>query len=218
MYSIGNFDNLDSLCVICRGLSASSVKKYTDKFSHCFIVGQADNLLKKRGKHLKKKKKVLILNKCAITPNQKICKMNGIKDLQANFGKEIEKPLAPEKIALFRKIKRKNKWASVHLAPKGLIERRPVDYPRWCTTGLFGVDLACFYAPKKIVIFGLDFYHSRYFCEEKIKASIKSNKKRADEMLDNFYAILRRDSNVEFEIYTKCDKIKKFDNLTIHLV
>ena len=57
MYKIRNFDNLDSLCVIWRGLSAASIKNHIDRFSHCFIVGQADNFLKKRGKHLRGKKK-----------------------------------------------------------------------------------------------------------------------------------------------------------------
>ena len=218
MYKISNFHNKDSLGVICRGSSVSVLYKYVSEFECCFLVGQFDNSLKKNGKIIINKKKVLILNKCAIQPDKSICKKNNIKDLQANFGKLIDEPLSLEKTSLYKRIKKKNRWAKVYLAPLGLLERRPVDYPKWCTTGLFALDLACFYQPKKVFIIGLDFYHSNYYCEERIKAGIKRNKKRAGEMLENFYAILKRDSNIEFHIYTKCRIIEPRNNLFIHVV
>lgn len=218
MYKIGSFENLDSIGVLCRGNSISCIKNINSLFDSCFLVGQFDQGLIKIEKYLKDKKIVQILNKCAIKVNRLMYERNNIIDLQCNFGSYFGEEMGTAKTELYKKIKKENKWANVHLVPIGLAARRPAGFPKWNTTGLYAVDLACFFNPNKIIIAGLDFYYSDYFCKENLSASVKKNKKRSKEMIDNFYAIVNRDKNISFKIYTKCNKIESLDNLEVYKI
>ncbi len=218
MYKVGSFELLDKIAVLCRGQSVACVKKYND-FDQCYIVGQFDRTLDVLGKYLKGKKIVQVINKSTIKISKKIHNRFDVDDIQCNFTGWLDRPLSPARQKIYKSIKKQNSWASVHLAPPGIRERRPCDkngFIRWETTGLFAVDLATFWQPKEVWIFGLDFYSSSYFRKEKVSVDIKKNKKRKKSMLYNFNKIVERDDNIHFSIFTKCRGIKSnSSNLTV---
>lgn len=216
MYKTFDFNKSDSIGVICRGSSVSRLDLISSEFSECFLVGQFNNALRKMGKHLKGKHIVQVLNKCAIDPDKKMYTRMGITDLQCNFGSYFGEKLSKGKTDLYRKICKTNKWAKVHLVPEGFTARRPMD--RWCTAGIFAVDLAAFFRPKNIHIIGLDFYHSPYFMKEKLRASQKINRKRADEMISNFKLIAQRDEDIDFHLLTTCKKIESSKNIHVRYI
>jgi hypothetical protein len=216
LYKVADFSNVDSIAVLCRGKSIEYLKNIYSDFNHCFLVGQFDNALKKISKYLTNKKIVQIINKCAIKPcKKKLMKIN-IQDIQCNFGSYFGEEMDIDKKRLYKKILKLNAWAKVHLVPLGLCARRP--FKKWCTCGIYGVDMAAFYQPKKIIILGLDFYCSEYFSREKIQTTIASNKKRKNEMISNLYDIINRDKNIMFYLYTKCKELKSKDNLVVKYV
>lgn len=214
MYSCGDFGKAGSIGIVCRGLSAGHLKDIIHEFDYCYIVGQFDKSLLKLGKLIRDKKTVQIINKCTTTLNKKLYKKHNILDVQCNFDGWKNKPPSPSKMKLYRKVKKNNPWASVHLAPPGIRERRYSDW-WWATTGLFAIDLASFWRPKDIWICGLDFYQSEYFAKEKLHVGIKKNAKRSKIMMKNLYEIVKRDSDIKFHIFTKSTKIENRENLEV---
>ncbi len=214
MYKVDNFWNLSSVGVLCRGKSLKYVGEAQHLFEHCFIVGQFENALKRIGKHLKNQKIVQVVNKSTIQTKKSVCQKYGIVDVQCNFDGWKTREISVNKKALFKKIVRANPWMTVHLAPPGIRERRgeTVD---WATTGIYTIDLAAFLQVKKIVVVGLDFYESDYFISERVKASYKTNRKRSKEMRKYFNAIVDRDKQIEFVVYTSSKRLKEKENLSI---
>ena len=45
-YECGNFFEVDNIGVICRGSSIGEIEKCSQKFDHCFLIGQHTNSLK----------------------------------------------------------------------------------------------------------------------------------------------------------------------------
>lgn len=212
MYKIGDFHNLDSIGVICRGKSINSLKDYSDNFEYCFLVGRHENSLKSIGSYIKGKKIVQVLNKVAINPIKEIMVEYGIQDIQLNFNsKQDTEDVGGNKLKLLEKVKSINKWAQVRLAPAGIKSRKVVK--SWATTGLFGVDLAAYHHPKNVYIFGLDFYIADYFCIE--RKQIENSSKRSKEMIKNLHLICRRDKDINFTIYTCHHSLKDLDNLRV---
>lgn len=214
VYKTCTFKKADTITVLCRGASLEYIPKISSKIDKCFLVGQFDNALSKIGQYLLGKHIVQVVNKRATQTNRNICRKYNIQDIQLNFDGWLHRPPSEGRVQLYRKIQQNNPWATVHLAPPGIRERRgeKVD---WATTGIYTVDLSCFYLPKRIIICGLDFYESDYFIHERIQSGPKDNKGRTKDMVDKFLAILERDSNVIFEIYTKSRSLPKLPNLII---
>ena len=217
-YEVPGFDNADNIGVLCRGSSLINLSKVKDLFNCCFIVGQFDNALKKVGKQISKKKIVQIINKCAIQPDKKVYTKYNITDIQCNFGSYFGEKLPPEKRKLYNKIKKCNPDMDIHLVKPAMIEHRPNNLKSWPTCGVFAVDLASFCYPKTITIIGLDFYHSNYFCKEKIRAGIKSNRKRTKDMILAVYHIVEKNTEIQFNIYTTCKLLKQRKNLMVYYV
>lgn len=217
MFNCGDFQNCDSIAVLCRGASLSFLSQAAENFSNCFLVGQFNNALKHIRKSIRDKNIVQIINKSTTQTIESICKEYNIKDLQCNFDGWLDRELSPGRKDLYRKICKQNPWLKTHLAPPGIRERRGTTVD-WATTGIFAVDLAAFFQPKRIIIFGLDFYEADYFVKERVHSSLKTNRSRGKEMRKRFLAIVERDSNISFVMYTKSSKIAGLDNLTINRV
>ena len=210
MYKIADFESMEKITVLCRGQSVSYIAK-NNNFDACYIVGQFDHTLKSIGKHLAGKKIVQVINKSTIKVNRKIHDKFNVNDIQCNFTGWIDRPLSSARKKIYKTVKMKNSWARVHLAPPGIRERRVSDKNgviKWATTGIYAVDLASFWRPKEIWIFGLDFYAVPYFKKEKVHVAFKKNKGRKKGMLYNFKKIVERDSNISFSLFTKCKDIK----------
>tara|TARA_B100000614_G_scaffold262915_1_gene301224 strand:- start:42441 stop:43094 length:654 start_codon:yes stop_codon:yes gene_type:complete len=216
MYSTCDFSKLDSIGVICRGASISKISKVSDRFEACFLVGQFENGLLKIGNYLCNKHIVQVINKCAIQTDRKVCEQYRIRDIQCNFGSYFGEELSEGKTALFKKIRKKNPWAEVHLVPEGLTARRPMD--KWETTGIYAVDLACFFQPKEIHVIGLDFYESDYFAKEKLHAGIKANRARGRAMREQFMKLVDRDRNIHFNVVTHSRHLKSGENLSVRVI
>lgn len=211
MYSFGDLSKIERIAVLCRGQSVSHIAKCND-FDSCYIVGQFDGTLKVLGSYLLGKNIVQVINKSTTKISKKIHDKYNVNDIQCNFDGWLHRPPSSGRMDLYNKIKKQNKWAQVHLAPPGIRERRPCDKKglpmKWQTTGIYAVDLAAFWQPKEIWIFGLDFYASPYFKKEKIHAGLKKNKLRKKAMLHNFKKIVERDTDISFSLFTKCKDIK----------
>ena len=216
-YLIGDFHNLDKLALICRGGSAIYLETHND-FSHCFVVGQIDNLMTSIGSRLIDRKIVHIINKVSIVTDKTLYERYRIKDIQCNFGNKPDNTLSEGKTALYKKVCSKNKHAKVHLSPVEVQRRKTTATQTWVTTGLFAVDLAAFFQPKNLYIYGLDFYDSDYLAREKINTSIAKNRRRADEMVKNFLAIFKRDKDIKVTLFTYSDRVKSQNNVTVSKV
>jgi len=216
MYQVGDFNKVDTIAVLCRGKSLSYVKKSND-FDYCYTVGEFTNALKSLLPLLKGKTIVPIINKSATKLNKKLSLRAGILDIQCNFTGWKDLPISAPRQRLYNQIRKSNSWAKVHLAPPGIRDNRPQDKNgpvKWNTTGLYAVDLAAFWKPREILIYGLDFYSVPYWKKESIDASWKKNMRRRSAMLHNFNAIVRRDLDISFKIFTYC-KVKSANNVTV---
>ncbi len=210
MYSIADFRTLDTIAVLCRGKSVAHIAK-RNNFEACYIVGQFDHTLPALKKYLMGKKIVQVINKSTTKVSKKIHDVFHVDDIQCNFTGWIDRPLSPARQNIYKMVKKQNKWANVHLAPPGIRERRPSDKNgviKWATTGMYAVDLATFWQPKEVWIFGLDFYAAPYFKKEKVHVGLKKNKGRKKEMIHNFVKIVERDENISFRIFTKCKEVE----------
>lgn len=216
MYLVKDFNFSDRIAVIARGASAYYIQAAND-FEDCFLVGQFTNALKddSLATSLSSKKIVQLVNKSSITTDPLTCKRFGILDLQCNFAPDSSGQLSSGKTNVYKKIIKANSHLKVHLGPRGIKERRARPPKTWATTGLYAVDLAAFFRPKEVWIFGLDFYESDYFSSERVNVSIASNRKRKSSMIQNFYGILKRDSNTKFKIHTYCKFTIKKPNLEV---
>lgn len=217
MYQVGDFGKADTIAVLCRGQSLSHVGEFSD-FTYCYLVGQFTNALKSLSVHLDEKIIVQIINKSSPKVSKKLASAIGIVDIQCNFTGWKNRSLSIGRKKLYNRICKINPWAKIHLAPPGIRDVRPRDkdgFIKWCTTGLYAVDLAAFWKPKEILIYGLDFYSVPYWKKELIDVSWKKNRKRGSSMIYNFNAIVRRDPNISFKIFTHCKSVQKTDNLTV---
>lgn len=223
MYTSKDFYSSDTIAVIARGASSIHSRK-VNNFEDCFLVGQFTNALKNEDmkEALKSKNIVQIVNKCTIKTDKETCKAFNILDLQCNFAPDADGSkkgsLSPGKTAVYEKIVRVNQHLKVHLGPLGIKERRVRPPKTWATTGLYAIDLAAFFQPKEILIFGVDFYESGYLARERKNVSIKSNRGRKKDMQDNLYGIARRDSKINFHIYTSSNSLKGSENLHVHKI
>jgi hypothetical protein len=222
-YLIGDYSNVDRITVLGRGASLGHIPEIKDEIDNCFFVGNCRHALKKLRKSISGKKIVRVMNKLDTQTHKETFERFNIKDIQCNFDGWLDREIPPSRTVIYDKIKDRNPWAAVHLAPRGIRERRPLDPSGepigWATTGLFALDLAAFWQPKEIIVIGIDFYHSNYFAVETMmrhmESSIGQNRKQAQKMIDNFYAIVSRDKHIKFTIYTACRKIKSRENLKV---
>ena len=222
-YLVGNYANADRITVLGRGASLGHIPEIKDEIDNCFFAGNCRSALKKLRKSISGKKIVRVMNKLDTQGHKETFERFKIKDIQCNFDGWLDREVPPSRMIIYDKIKIRNPWAAVHLAPPGIRERRPLDVNgepmSWITTGLFTIDLAAFWQPKQIIIVGIDFYHSDYFSLEThqrdMEASISQNRKQSSKMIENFYAIVNRDSHIKFTIYTACRKIKPRSNLKV---
>jgi hypothetical protein len=207
MYDIGDPNKFSTIAVLCRGGSLGYTKKVADLFDFCYLVGQFNESGQKLHKIIEDKKVVSVMNKSAIRTSSVVCNMLGITDVQTTLGGWRERELEGKRKQLFEKMIRLNKWLKFHEAPPGLRESRPIldgGPIGWATTGIFTVDLACFWKPKNVVILGLDFYYSDYFSREKAHSSIEKNKKnQSNKMIKEFMAIVSQRNKINFTIFTK---------------
>jgi len=219
LYSIKDFYCSDRIAIIARGASAAYVCQEND-FDDCFLVGQFVNAFKDEqlAKCLLCKNIVQVVNKSSIKTDRPTCERFNILDLQCNFAPDKKGNLSPAKTRVYNRIVSKNRHLKVHLGPRGIKERRVKPPKSWATTGLYAVDLAAFFHPKEIWTFGVDFYESGYFSQERIHVSIESNKKRKKDMIKNLYGIVRRDSDIDFHVYTSSNSLESMNNLYIHKV
>jgi hypothetical protein len=81
--------------------------------------------------------------------------------------------------------------------------------------GILSLLIACYYKPKKIKIFGLDFYESEYFDEDLLSDMTfkhkKYVKKNSPFVKKSFLKIIQNYKSINFEIYTKAN-LKFFEN------
>jgi len=215
MYTVANFSQVDNIGVICRGRSISSLKDYNDQFDHCFIVGQHENAMSQIGDFLVGKKIVQVCNKTVLKVGDGLAERYGIKDIQLNFSsKQDNSKVGGNKLKLWDKCKQANPWATVYLLPDGFKSRR--SQKRWETTGVMGVDIAAFFKPKNIYVYGLDFYLAEYFCRE--RKQVNNSSKRSVGMIENLRNICKRDSDIMFHIFTCHHKLEPMDNLKVYKV
>lgn len=215
MYNVADFSKTDDIGVICRGKSISSLKDFHDSFDHCFLVGQHEMAMEHIGDFLRGKKIVQMCNKVVLKVGKDLSDIYGVRDIQLNFNsKEDNSVVGGSKLNLLRRCQSENPWAKVHLLPNGFKSRR--SQKRWQTTGLMGVDLAAFFKPKNVHIFGIDFYLADYFCVE--RKNIKNPPSRSKGMIENLLNICKRDSDITFHIYTCHHKLQSMDNLKVYKV
>jgi len=93
----------------------------------------------------------------------------------------------------------------------------PHKFKIFATTGLFTLDLATYFQPKKIYILGLDFYYSPYISKEKLQR-FDGSKLRKKKMLTHYKHIVRREKDIHFCVYTKCKKVLNRGNVTVEYV
>lgn len=217
MYKINNFYNSDIIAVLGRGKSVRYISHKTE-FVDCFLVGQFSVGMNDLEDSLMSKNIVQVVNKVSIKTDKNMFSKFGIKDIQCNIAPDMNGNLSKAKTKVYKRVVSSNKHATVHLGPKGIKERRVREVKTWVTTGLYAIDLAAFFQPKEIWIFGVDFYDSGYFAKEKINVSIKSNRKRKKDMLKNLHGIVKRDRKIEFKIFTTSHSIKSGDNLYVYNV
>lgn len=219
MYLVKDFNSSSRISVIARGESARHIHKVND-FEDCFLVGQFTNALADCSMvtSLSSKKIVQIVNKSSIKTDKATCNRYGIRDLQCSFAPNINGGLSSGKTKVYKKIVKANKHLKVHLGPCGIKERQAKPPKSWATTGLYAIDLAAFFGPKEIWIFGVDFYESGYLCNERVNVSIESNRKRKKSMITNLYGIVNRDSDIKFTIFTHCKSLISQNNLEIILI
>ena len=102
------------------------------------------------------------------------------------------------------KISNKVKYMPKELLP--IYEKLLSDNGR-LNIGLLALLIACHYKPKKIIIFGLDFYESEYFDGNLLSDMTIDHKKFVKEnsplIKKNFIKIIRNYENINFRIYTK---------------
>lgn len=223
VYDICDFSKVDNIGVVCRGKSLGSVGKFKDKFKNCFIVGQHLESFKKIGEHFKGSNIVKVHGSIFT----KYKKHNASMDAKYNI-KDMQTYLIPEKsdrkAYKFKKICKKNKWLKVHSQPVDFIERNKrfsskrvlgdgkITHP---TLGTFGVDLAAAYKPKDVYIIGLDFYSTQDFVIERMHISQMTNKPKMMGMIEYLNLLCDEEKDINFHLYTCCDKIKSKNNLEV---
>jgi len=223
-YNCCDFHNINSIGVICRGKSLGSIGKYKDNFKNTFVVGQHVASFDLIGEHLENCNIVKIWGSMFHKPEKRErwqCSHYNIRDLQSTLSPEVSE----RKAYKYKKIQKRYKnILKIHSMPIGIYERNKrilhkrnlgngkLSYP---TLGLFGVDLASAYKPKEVHIIGLDFYCSPYLTNEKLNANFVINVKRGPNMIEYFKLLCKEESEIQFYLYTCCNKIKSEGNLKV---
>ena len=224
-YNCCDFSNVDSIGVLCRGKSLGQIGKYKDNFKNIFLVGQHYESLKLIGDHIDGCNIVKIhgstFNKPSNGYKKQYAKYN-IRDMQTY----LDPSLSDRKAYKFKKITKRN-HNLLEVFPKPLnfglrnlrflddrkyIVKKTTNHP---TIGLFAVDMACAYNPKSIHIIGLDFYCSHDFVIEKLHMSNASNVQRGSGMIEYFTLLCKAEPQINFYLYTCCEKIKSKGNLEV---
>jgi hypothetical protein len=227
-FSCCDFSKVNSIGIICRGRSLGSIGKYKDYFNNSFIVGQHYKSLKLVGDHLLDSNIVKIWGSTFNKPSRGYKKQYahyGIKDMQTY----LDPNLSDRKNYKFEKIKKRNDGIlEVFPRPTNFLERnkrfilkrehRRGERLHHPTIGLFSVDLAAAYKPKDIHIIGLDFYQAPDFVAEKKHIDTHRNAPRGACMIEYFKLLCKEERDIDFHLYTCCNKIKSQGNLKVIMV
>ena len=223
-YDCCDFSEVDEIGVICRGSSLGQIGSYREHFKNTFVVGQHIKSFELIGKSLTNCNIVKIWGSNFHKPGKKereICLCYDIRDLQS----ALSPHLSDRKAYKYKKIKKRYEGIlKTHPMPVNIYERNKrilhrrklgngkLSHP---TLGLFGVDLASAYKPKKVHIIGLDFYCAPYLTNEKLNANFAKNVKRGPNMIEYFQLLCQEESDIQFYLYTCCKKIKSQGNLKV---
>ena len=224
-YNCCDFNEVDSIGVLCRGTSLGSIGNYKDDFKNIFIVGQHYESFKLIGDYLLGSNMVKVHGSIFNKPS------NGYKKQYAKYNiRDMQTYLNPNgsdrKAYKFKKITKRNFGIlqvfpipdNFHERNKRFILKRKhrrgerLHHP---TLGLFGVDLACAYKPKSVNIIGLDFYQAPDFVVEKQHISTSRNSPRGDSMIEYLELLCKEEMDIQFNLYTCCKKIKSSGNLKV---
>lgn len=227
-YNCCDFSGVDSIGVLCRGKSLGKIGSYKENFKNIFIVGQHYESLKIIGEHISQSNIVKIHGSTFNYPNKGYKKQYaeyGIKDMQTY----LNPLLSDRKAYKFKKIQKRNEGLmDVYPIPpdftnrnkRFILKRKFRDRERLHhpTLGLFGFDLACAYKPKFVHIIGLDFYQAPDMVIEKDHVSTRKNTARGKGMIEYFKLLCDEEKDIQFCLYTCCDKIKSKGNLKVIMV
>lgn len=221
-YKCCDFSEVEHVGVICRGASLKHIGKYKKGFKNCLVAGQYKEAFKKIGKHIKGNNIVRVSGTIVVKPDGyvRLYDKYGIQDLQTGLPVDESD----------RRKKRLDKMKTLHAPLSIEVHAKPCNFRsrnrRFCyninrnksshpTTGLYCVDLAAAFKPKKISIIGLDFYCSNYFAREAVMCSIKKNRGRCESMMEYFLTLCKYEPDIQFVLYTACKKIKSQKNLKV---
>ena len=215
-YNCNDFSKVDSIGVICRGMSLGSIGKYKEHFKNTFVVGQHLQSFNLIGKHIIKSNIVRISGNTFFKPSKRYLNLYdeyNMQDLQTS----LFLGSSPRKELKFKKmISTYDGIMEVYPRPLAMIGRNKrggkKSYP---TLGIFGVDLACVYKPKSVHIIGLDFYTAPYLTKECANVSWSKNQGKSEPMIEYFNLLCEEEKNIQFYLYTCCDRIKSTHNLKV---
>ncbi len=199
-YDIGDFYKASTIGVIARGMSIEKLDKY-QKFKYCFLVGKQVESMKKLNYCLSGKKIVSIMPKKYMSINKEHCDILNIKDVQViykSLNGKVQKNID------------KNPWLNYHFFPK---EFKNKIVPGRGDTGGFAINFAACFDPKVIDIIGVDFYSTRYFCEENPKSFLLRDKQ--EDLKKYFYKVCKKFPHIKFDIYTYYRGLKSKNNITV---
>ena len=226
-YKGANFFKADTIAVIARGPSSIDAIKHKRDFYHCILCGEFNNTIERIQEALLGKEIVISTWHHL---RYKLSKENrskyGIKNVQVPFYGNSDK---------FRDSKKFYKDLNVTPYTE---EHRDIAYKvlgsslYFATTGVGGIISALYFNPKKIMIFGIDFYYTGegnkgvYLCKEKKDVNLDINSKNTINSIQRFRvkminainSVSRYYPDIELEMYTTFKGIVSKRNLKVNYV
>jgi hypothetical protein len=226
-YKGADFFEAKTIAVIARGPSSGEVVFHKDEFNHCFLCGEFENTIDKIGEALVGKQIVLASwQNLRYKLSMGKCEKYGIKNIQVQYTANHDN---------FKKCQGYYKGLNVvpyTLEHKEIAEKVLGSSFGFATTGIGGILSSLYFFPRKIMIFGIDFYYTGegnkgiYLCKENKdinldinhKITLKSIERYRLKMINSINSTSRYYPDIKIEMYTTFPGIASKRNLTVHYV
>lgn len=218
-----NFNDAESIGVICRGPSVYRIDMCCNKFSHCYLSGEFNNTLLGVEKYVMGKDMILcIMQVGRYRTSIENCEKFNIKNIQIKD--QYGTPEHKKWIENFPDLKVVG-FNKRHYEIVSMINEKSQGNGRSIfSTGISGVLAALYYNPKDIYIIGMDFYNrdvKPYFKKESMDSPldgriVKSIEGLRSGMIESIKSAAELFPETNFHIYTTYEGISTIGN--IHVV